>query len=272
MSVFIKCLPFNNVAPGSRATVDFKNLIGFGIDRIILELGGLTKAQIDAIQIKAGAKVIVDSTGARMDSRMQYRGITANAGFLTIDFSEIRSKTIKGQKLGIIDTTMIPQLTGEFQIDGAAVNPTLAAHAECSYLSEIAALYDKNERALIGKVLNQTYNFAGAGTFPVPLPYGRLGGSLIKRIHFFGATVTGAQIKKNGIVIHDSTQAVLDYVQTEYQRVPQANIYTVDFIEDGNQSNVLNAANAQTMEYYITTNGAGNVTAEVELLDPLANN
>jgi hypothetical protein len=271
--------PFNNVAATALATLDvLGNVGGKVINRIILQLGGtaLTKAMLTTIQLKAsdgdrGGKLIFDSTGSRTDSRQQYRGIAANAAFLTVDFSEIRSKTIKGQKLGSIDTRLLKTLSMEVQITGATA-PTLVAHAEYDEAADYDALYEAVERQLIGKCLQQTYNFAAAGTFPVKLGYGQTGGSLIKRIHFHGATVTGAEVRKNGFIVHQSTSALVTFLENEYARTPQANIYTVDFIVDGNQSNALNAADAQTMEYYVTVSGAGNVTVELELLDPLGNN
>lgn len=271
--------PFNNVVATGTATLDvLANIGGKVINRIILTLGGtaLTKAMLTTVQMKAsdgdkGGKLVFDSTGSRTDSRQQYRGIAAAAAFLTLDFSEPRAKTVKGQKLGSIDTRLLRTLALEVVITGATA-PTLVAHAEFDEPEDIDKVYDPVERALIGKCLTQTYNFAAAGTFPVRLPYGHVGGSLIKRIFYHGATVTGAEVRKNGLVIHQTTDALNDFVQGEYGRTPQANIYAVDFIMDGNQSYALNAAQAQSMEYYVTVSGAGNVIVEMELLDPLANN
>lgn len=271
--------PFNNVGATALATMDvLTNVAGKFINRIVLVLGGtaFTKAMLTTIRIKAsdsdkGGKLIFDSTGPNVDARMQYRGIAANAAFLTLDFTEIRSKTVKGQKLGSIDTRLLKFLSLEAQITGATA-PTFAAHVDFDEPEDHDSLYDKIERALIGKVLQQTYNFAAAGTFPFKLPYGQVGGSLIKRIFLSGATVTGAEVRKNGFPVHVGTSALINYVEGEYTRVPQANSYMIDFIPDGNQSYALDAASAQSMEYYITVNGAGNVVIEMELLDPLANN
>lgn len=267
--MFRACTPFNNVVATGMATVDLRSLIGNTIDRIILKLAGttFTKAMITGVRIKANGKTIFDDTGSRIDSRMQYRGITANAAYLTVDLSEIRSKTIQGQKLGSLDSTMgINSLTMEVDISGATA-PALSAWADISE-PQIGAI----ERGLIGKVLNFTHYFGAAGKFPMNIPYGKQGGSLIKRLHLFGSTVTDAEVKKNGLTVFEAPDAVNDYVQTEFQRTPQANIFTIDFVPDGNMSNVLNAANAQSMEYYATVSGAGNVIVVAELLDPLGNN
>lgn len=272
--MFRKCLPFSNVVATGMATLDLRSLLGNTIDRITLKLGGttFTKAMITGVRIKANGKTVFDDTGSRIDSRMQYRGIAASASYLTIDLSEIRSKTIKGQKLGSIDTTLgISSLNMEVDIAGATA-PTLDAWADLSAPQVDDAGQSLIERGLIGKVLNFTHYFGAAGKFPMNIPYGKQGGSLIKRLHLFGATVTDAEVKKNGLTVFEAPAAVNGFIQGEFQRVPQANVFTIDFVPDGNMSNVLNAANAQSMEYYATVSGAGNVVVAAELLDPLGNN
>lgn len=264
----IRCNPFLNVVATGMASVDFSSLFGYTIKRVILNLGGttFTKAMLTGIRLKANSKTIFDDTGTRTDNRMQYRGLAANAAYLSLDFTEPRARTIVGQLVGALDTTAgITSLVGEFDIAGATA-PTLQAWAE------VTGPQTGPERGLIAKVMNLTQNFAAAGEFPFNLPYGRLAGTLIKRIHYFGSTVTGARVKKNGVEVHNTVDGINDFCQGEYQRTPQTNVYTIDFVADGNQSNVLNAANAQTMEYYVTVSGAGNVVAVVEMLDPLANN
>ena len=272
--MLIKLLPFQNVTAAGLATLDMRNLLGFTVNRLVLQLGGtaMTKADFTNIKIKANAKVIFDDSGSNIDARMQYRGIAANASFLTMDFDEIKAKSIVGQQLGAIDTTAgISQLTGEFTIAGATA-PTIEGWAQVSAPQVQANGASLPERGLIAKVLNFNHNFGAAGKFPLDIPYGKQGGTIVKRLHLFGATVTAVEIKKNGITIHDSTAAVESFNQTEYGRVPQAGVYTVDFVKDGNMSNALNTANANTMEYYATVSGAGNVQVVAELLDPLNNN
>src|SRR5689334_22741438 len=144
---FIPCLPVQNVVATGVATVNFSNLLGYCVEYILLELGGtsLTKAMITDIDIKANAKTIVKDTGSNMDSRMQYRGESANAAYLVIAFDESRARcevrgrqkdgslnVVDGEKIGALDTTFgIQQLTGEITIAGATT-PTLNAYAELS--------------------------------------------------------------------------------------------------------------------------------------------
>lgn len=278
---FKKLVPHDGVISGGAGTATFDVLTNIGgkvVNRIILTLTGgvFTKAMMSTVKIRAsdadkGGKLVFDSTGGRTDSRMQYRGIAAAAGFLSLDFTEIRSKTVKGQKLGAYDTRLLRALQLEIVVAGATT-PALTAHADFDEPAEYDKLYEAAERGVMHKTLQQEYAFSAAGTFPVKIPYGLAGGSLIKRIFYHGAIVTAAEVRKDGVVIFEAADALNDFVQGEFSRTSQANIFCIDFIVDGNQSYALNAANAQSMEFYVTVSGAGSVTLEMELLDPLANN
>lgn len=268
----IKLLPFNNVVATGLATCDLSNLLGYTVERLILNLGGttFTKAMLASIQLKANAKVIWDSTGARCDARNQYRGITANGSFLTIDFSEIRSKTELGQYLGAIDTTVgIASLKLEIQINGATA-PVLSGWAMVNRPQVDPA--QAATRGLISKVHNSTITIGAAGTFALPVPHMDVsaGGSIFKRVAFFSANMTALQIKKNGIVIEDSTSDLNNFNATEFQRAPQASLYMFDPIQSENQSQMLNTRDAQTMEVLGTFSAGETITIEVEVLEPLA--
>lgn len=284
---FIPCLPAQNVVASGKATINLANLLGYTIEYILLELGGtsFTKSMITDCAIKANAKVIYDDTGSNMDSRMQYRGEAANAAYLVVAFDESRSRTtvaktvstktgvdqnvVDGEKIGCIDTTFgIQQLTAEITIAGATA-PTLNAYAELSP----APAVDDRFRGLIGKTLNFTISPAASGTFLFDVPYGRQNGAIIKRIFLIGSTVTGYEVKKNGITIMKANSVALNnFIEGREGRVSQSNVVPIDFIKDGNQTAALNAYNANTMEYYVTVSGAGNVTVVVELYDLLNNN
>ena len=268
--MLIDCPPFANVAASGLATARFDNLIGYTIDRIILELGGgNTKANMTQIRLLANEKEIFNDSGTNCDLRNQYRGITANASYLTLDFEEIRARTITGQRVGSIDTISagINKLSAEVTL-GAGVAPTLSAFAMLS----MAPQQDKQYNRLIAKVPNRTFNLGGAGEFILDFNYQRVPNSFVKRVHLIGATVTAGRVKKNGIEINKATNARKNFVQTEFARTPQANMYTFDFVLDGNLSDALPLANVQSMEWYVTTSGAGNITMIVELLDLLENN
>ncbi|WP_373986989.1 major capsid protein P2 [Duganella sp. BuS-21] len=270
MGARLKAYPFNNVQATGLATCDLNGLLGFTIERLVLVLGGtFTKSMITGIQLKANGKIIWDTTGPRTDSRMQYRGITANAGFLTLDFSEIRAKTENGQSLGAIDTTVgIANLKLEVQITGATA-PTLVAYAEVSppQIDPINA----PTRNLIARIHTSQQTIGASGQVAVTVPHlmPSEGGSIFKRVAIFSANMTGLLIKKNGITIEESTKALNDFQQNEYKKVPQAGLYMYDAIVDDNQSQALNTRNAQTMEFLGTFSAGETITVEVETLEPV---
>lgn len=271
MGARIKLLPFNNVVAAGVATCDLNNLLGYTVERLILNLGGttFTKAMLTGLQLKANGKIIYDSTGSCVDTRNQYRGITANANFLTIDFAEIRSKTELGQNIGALDTTQgIQNLRLEATISGATA-PTLQGWAEVSPPQLDPA--QKATANLIARVHRATITIGAAGQYSLPVPhfFPSDGGSIFKRIAVFSANMTALMIKKNGIVIEDSIKALNDFNTTEYRRVPQTGLYVADFIVDDNQSQVLNTRNAQTMECLGTFSAGETITIESELLEPL---
>lgn len=277
--MFIECLPFQNVVATGVATINFANLLGYAVEFILLELGGtsLTKAMLTDIDIKANSKTILKDTGSRTDDRMEYRSETADAAYLVLAFDESRGRAelrgagnvIDGEKIGVIDTTLgIQSLTGEVTISGATA-PTLKGYAEVSAPSAL----DPRFRGLISKTFNFTVSPAASGTFLFDVPQARAQGAILKRIFLFGSTVTGYEVKKNGITIQKGTNAaVIDYAQKREGRTPQANVKVIDFIKDGNQSSGVTAFDANSMEYYVTVNAAGNVTVVAELYDLLNNN
>ena len=271
MGARIKLYPFSNVAATGLATCDLNGLLGYSIERLILNLGGtFTKSMITSIQLKANGKIIYDTDGAKLQARNDYRGIAANANFLVLDFSEIRAKTELGQNLGAIDTTAgIQNLKLEVMISGAT-SPTLIGFAEVNrpQIDQAQAM----TRTLIAKVHRSTQTIGAAGSFNLAVPHlsPSEGGSMFKRIAIFSANMTALNIKKNGIVIEDSTKALNDFNQGEYRKVPQAGLYMYDTIVDDNQSQVLNTRDAQTMEFTGTFSAGETVTIEVEVLEPLA--
>lgn len=282
--MFIECLPFQNVVASGVATINFANLLGYTVEAIFLELGGTTfaKSNISDIDIKANGKTIYKDSGSRADARMQYRGETADAAYLVLAFDESRARSeyrgrdskgdhviVDGEKVGSIDTTYgIQSLTAEVTTNGATA-PTLKAYAEVS----AAPMRDERFRPLISKVLNFTVSPAAAGTFLFDVPYAKAQGAIVKRVFLHGSTVTGYEVKRNGITVQKAASVALNtYQQKREGRTPQSNVVCIDFIKDGNQSSALTVYDANSSEWYMTVSGAGNVTVVVELYDPLNNN
>ena len=267
--------PFTNVVATGLAICDLRSIFGYTIERIILNLGGtiFTKAMITGLQLKANGKVIVDTTGSRADARNAFRGITANANFLTIDFCEIRARTKLGLLGGAIDTTLgIKDLRLEVQITGATA-PTLAGWAEVS-IPQVQPEF-ANLRPLIARVHSATQTIGAAGTFALAVPHldPNAGGSIFKRIAVFSAQMSAARVERNGIREYDVTKALNDFNQVEYGRATQANLFVIDPIVDNLQEDrVLDtrpAARCTTAQVFGTFAAGETITIESEVLEPL---
>lgn len=262
--LLVKNLPFTNVVASGVATVSLP--VGMSYNKIILALGGttFTKSMITSIKVRVNGKVVIENTGSRLDLMNQYRGLTANAAYLTIDLSEPRAKLMSEQYLGNLNTAQgVSSVTIEVTIAGATA-PTLDSWSE---------LGPPQPLGVIAKQIPFTSSYGGAGKFALKLIDLANRGAVIKRVHFaHGGNLTQLEVKKNGIVIHDNVPtAVNSFWQTEYLRAPQSNLYTFDPCADGNFTNAVKTADMLSLEFNPTFSAADTVTAVVESLDVLGN-
>ena len=275
MIELIKLNPANNVVASGVANIDLNNLMGYSIEKLILQLGGtsLTKAMLTSLQLKANGKIILDSDGSKMDARMAYRGRTADATMLEIDFLENTSRSKLGLLGGSLDTTLgVKNLRLEVTISGATA-PTLSGYAEVSR-PQIGQEF-ANLRPLIARVHRVTQSIGAAGTFPLAVPHldPVAGGSIFKRLAIFSANATAVQVIRNGIVEHDSIKAINEYRQKLYKKVPQTSLYLIDpIVDDLQEDRVLDtrpASGCTTAQVMGTFSGSETITIEVETLEPM---
>lgn len=265
-------LPFSNVVANGTATNQVTP--GRTLENIRLRLGGtsFTKAMISSVKVKANGKVIVEGTGSQLDAINAYRGESTNAAFLDLQFADYTLISEIDRMVGAFDTSMgISNITTEIMI-GAATAPTLTP-----ILVESAQQKDRTGASapfapLISKVLAYPFSQASGGTLPMTVPFGPQSGSIIQRLHVFHTgTMTGATVKEDGLVIHESVTAENQFDQIKARRVPQANCYTIDFVIDGNVKKALDTRNARSLEWLFTFSAASSGTVLVEYLDPLGN-
>ncbi len=265
-------LPFSNVVASGTATNQVTP--GRTVENLRLKLGGtsFTKAMISGIKIKANGKVIVEGTGSDIDKINAYRGHAADAAFLDLFFADYQLNNELDRMVGAFDTSVgISNITSEITIAGATA-PTLSP-----ILIESAAQKASTGEAapfapLISKLLRYPFNIATGGRLPVNVPFGPQSGSIIKRLHVFhGGNMTGATVKEDGLVVHESVKAENEYEQKRFGRVPQANVYTLDFVADGDIRKALDTRNARSLEWLFDFSAADSGTVYVEYLDPLGN-
>lgn len=263
-------LPFSNVVNTGVATNQVTP--GKTLETMRLKLGGtsLTKAMIDILKVKANGKVIIEASGTQLDKIAAYRGESVNAAFLDVDFADSSMRTDFDCMVSALDTTQgIANITTEVSIVGANA-PTLTP-----ILIESAAQKSNTGAAqpfapLMTKLLRYPFSQATGGKLPVTVPFGQVNGAIIKRLHVFhGGYMTGATVKQDGLVVHESLKAENEFLQTKLHRVPQTNVYTIDFVPEGDITTALNTRDAQSLEWLFDFSQADSGWVIVEYLAPL---
>lgn len=264
-------LPFSNVVATGVATNQVTP--GRTLENLRLKLGGtFTKAMITDVKVKANGKVIVAGTGTHLDAMQAYRGKTQAATFLELAFADYSLNNEFDRMVGAFDTSLgISNITTEITIAGATapvLTPILIESAQQKDRAGAAAPF----APLIAKILNYPFSQATGGRLAMTVPFGAQSGSIIKRVHVFhSGTMTGATVKQDGLVIHESIAAENSQEQTQQGRVPQSNVYTIDFVVDGDIKKALDTRDAKSLEWLFDFSAAGSGTVYVEYLDPLGN-
>lgn len=265
-------LPFANVVANGQATNNVTP--GRTLEVLRLKLGGtaLTKAMISLLKIKANGKPVLEATGTQLDKVNAYRGEATNAAFLDLQFADYSMLSEVDRMVGAFDTSLgISNITSEITIAGATapqITPILIESA--NQKNPDGTL--KGVAPYISKLLSYPFNIGNGGKLPVSVPFGPQNGAIIKRMHIFHTgNMTGATVKQDAIVIHESIKVENEFDQTKAGRVPQANCYTIDFVLDGNVSKALDTRDAKSLEWLFDFSAADNGTVLVEYLDPLGN-
>jgi hypothetical protein len=258
------------------ATGDATNQITIGktLNTLQLQLGGtaFTKSMLTMFRLKANAKTIFEGSGAQIDAINAYRGLTTSANFLDIAFEDLTGLDQLDRLIGALDTSRgVASLTTEVTIAGATA-PTLQAR-----LIESAPQRNQDGSpapfaGLMCKQLRYPFSVASGGDLGMTFPFGAVRGAVIKRVHVFhGGNMTGANVKEDSLTIHESTTAQNNYELTRNKRVPQANVYHIDFIKDGNVRNAFDTRRAQSVEWNFTFSAADSGYVLIEYLDELGN-
>jgi hypothetical protein len=249
MQFLRKLEPIQNVLATGHFTLSSKLVLGNVIERIILDFtgsGSLTKAMITNLVVKLNGKVTFGPINAAdLDLLQRYLTIVNDALRITIDFTEPVARSIQGQLMGAIDTQAagVVDFTLEGDITGATT-PQIAAYAQLRAPSSLSPArgFDPAVRPLIRALIPTTLAPTATGEFPFDLNYGSRGDSLIKRVVLFSTITTAFRVKRDSLDIYGDTPittALAGYVQAEYGRDDQLNMYVYDPLVDGNQSDAL---------------------------------
>jgi hypothetical protein len=264
-------LPFSNVIAAGVATNNITP--GRTLNNLQLKLGGtaFTKAMITLIKLKANGKVVMEMTGTQADKLNAYKGQPTDVNYLDIQFFERAGLTEFDRAVGGFDTSQVGNITTEITIAGATA-PTLVPILTESSAQIDAAGQPSVFAGVMSKVLRYPFNIATGGRLPVTVPFGPGSGSVIKRLHVeHTGNMTGATVKQDGLVVHESLRLENEYEQKRWGRVPQANLYTLDFMVDGNVNKSLDTRSAKSLEWLFDFSAADSGYVVVEYLDTLGN-
>lgn len=267
-------LPYSNVVAAGTATNNIT--VGRTLENFQLKLGGtaLTKAMITLFRMKANGKTIVEGTGTELDKINAYRGVgTTNAKFLDIFFADYSLNNELDRQVGALDTSVgIANITTEVTVAGATA-PTITPILFESGQQKNTKGEFMPFAGLLSKVLRYPYNIANGGKLPITVPFGPQNGAIIKRFHVISNNnvVTGVTVKQDSLVVHESVKDENEFVQTRHGRVPQANMYTVDFVLDGDIRKALDTRDARSLEWLLEFSGADSGNVLIEYVDSLGN-
>jgi len=271
MSDIIELPQFNGVASGARVTLAMDQLDGYSVHAFILKLGGttFTKAHLDLVALSTHSKDLIPSmTGAQLQKLNSYEGLEDDAEYLVLWQGNPNAMTAFGQHMNDLDLSVYDanKTILEVKIAQAAVAPELTAFAligpsKMSMPYGYSAIDAASVRALVRSVATPTAA-VNRKTFGIGL--GSEAGAKIRSIGMFHSNVTAVEYKKNGLVKHDEIDSPLnDFVQKEYGKVPQAGLYVLDFVADGNQgkaeSTVDGSGKPYPMQVNLTTSGGDTI-------------
>lgn len=284
MQFFRRLEPVLGVVATGNFTLTSRKVLGNVIERVVLELGGtsLTKAMITNLVVRLNGKVIFGPISAsNLDLENRYLTLVNDAARLTIDFTELVSRSIQGQLMGAIDTDAsgVTDFTIEGTITGATA-PTMTAYAQLRAPSSMSPErgFDPRTRGLIRALVPTTVTETAAGEFQHDLNYGSKGNSLIKRVFIHSTILTSFRVKRDSLELFEGVSAALgEFITEENGRQWQTNMFVYDPMQDGNQPDAIptrvltpgGGFREANFEWLFTASGAGSHTVLTDLYTTL---
>lgn len=248
MGLPIKQPPFQNVAPGQTCNVPRLDM-GDTCDAILLKLSGniettgptaFAVSHLSAIRVKLGGKTIVDGlSGSQIQTINKFMDRYTNDQFLLIQFADNKARTITGEDMGAIDTTL-GYSSFSIEVDIAAGNGAPALEA---WMIKSAPKQGE-AKALFRAYTRSVENFNAAATFSLSPAMGSMNGNILARLHIFTPNdrVSRLDVKKNGVEIQgDGEKSVIEFLNGS-TRVAQAGHVAYDPCYSNNQSDAITTA------------------------------
>lgn len=249
--------------------------VGNSLEAIKLKLGGTTfdPAHLTTVQVLAGTKNILVASGAFLKKKNAYNGHAPNDDYLDLMFLDPTGESEHDRQLGAFDTTLLG-VNGTITVRGdigAATAPVLSwdlveGPAQVRKSGEELAV-----RREFSKLLRSPLN-AAAGDNVQAVPFGPQG-TRIKALYFeHTGNLTNVEIKENGVTIHKSVRLANEDEQKRWGKVPQANVYVVDFCLDGDFTKAWDTRGLSSVDVRTTFSALDSGYMYMDLIDALENN
>jgi hypothetical protein len=244
MGLPIKQPPFMNVVAGGTCTLPRLDM-GDTCDALLFKLSGKINDTTDfavtnlaAIRVKLGGKTIVDGlTGLEIQTINKNMQRSTDAQFLMIHFADNKARTVTGEDMGAIDTTL-GYSSFSVEVDIAAGNG--APQLEC-WMVKSAPKPEGATKALFRAYTRSVENFSAASTFSLSPALGSMSGNILVKLSIFTPNdhVSRLDVKKNGIEIQgDGEKSVIDFLNGSTRDV-QTGLVTYDPCYGNNQSDAV---------------------------------
>ncbi len=276
----LKLNAFPAVAANATSTLATDQLMDMSCHGIIFERGGtaFVDSDISSIRISVGGKDLFPSLlgGAQLASMNDYEGFVDVTNYTFAFFGDPGARTIRGQHLGDVDFSVYREPL-QIEVDiGAATAPTLQCYALTNVPKVSMGIgYTKAEASIIRALVRTVLQPSGAvsrNTYGISL--GSSPGARLRRIWFFNANLTNVDLRKQSLIKWDNVSGALNSaIEQQFARTPQAGLYVLDRIMDGNQgeseTTVAPDGRSWNMQVALTTSAADTITAFADIFTTL---
>lgn len=267
----LKLNAFPAVPATGTASLTTAQLQGYSVHGIVLERGGtaFTNANISSVRARINGKDIVNLlSGSQLAAMNDYEGFTDVSNYTCLFFGDPSAETTRGKHLGDLDCDVYDYpIEIEVDINGATA-PTLQAYALVGVPKlQMGIGYTKEQAAIVRALIRTQIQPAAAVTRNAyGISIGSSPGARIRRIWFFHANLTSVDLMKQSLIKwQDASVALNNAIAQQFARTPQAGLYVLDRILDGNQgeSETTVSPNGKqwNVQVSLTTSAADTITA-----------
>lgn len=260
----------NNTTPGNTAIITIP--CGNTIDVVALELsGGLLPSHIKKISGKINDRLFYEEYGAGNHKREDYQKTFVAPNRIVLDFTERNARNgATEQLMSALASALFQKLTFEIEIDPTA--PT-TMRLEASLTSR-----PPTQNAWAKWLTKTTHTIGNVGEHAIMLNSAMKG--LVKRVSLEESTasmIDKVEIWSGQTVLHNIDRATMEALQKRNDKVPQAGIFMLDFVADGNMSGVLDTQDIRNAQgqpiptpYYLKVfaNASGSINAYWDMVKP----